>query len=63
VVPKAKKAALTVPKLQKPFSKKALVKNPVKEGVAQVVLIQKVKGEVITQNSRGRQIKLLTRFK
>jgi hypothetical protein len=63
VVPKAKKAAPTVPKLQKPPSKKAPAKKPVKEGVAQVVLVQKVKGEVMTQNSRGRQIKLLTRFK
>jgi hypothetical protein len=34
VVPKAKKASLTVPKLQKPPFKKALAKNPVKEGVA-----------------------------
>jgi hypothetical protein len=63
VVPKAKKAAPTVPKLQKPPSKKAPAKKPVKEGVAQVVLVQKVEGEVVTQNSRGRQIKLPTRFK
>jgi hypothetical protein len=34
VVLKAKKAALTVPKLQKPFFKKALAKNLVKKGIA-----------------------------
>jgi hypothetical protein len=39
VVPKAKKAALTVPKLQKPLFKKALAKKPIKEGVAQVILV------------------------
>jgi hypothetical protein len=52
-----------VPKLQKPPSKKAPAKKPVKEGVAQVVLVQKVEGEMVTQNSRGRQIKLPTQFK
>jgi hypothetical protein len=34
MVLKAKKAALTVPKLQKPPFKKALAKKPVKKGVA-----------------------------
>jgi hypothetical protein len=34
VVLKAKKAALTVPKLQKPSFKKAPAKKPVKKGVA-----------------------------
>jgi hypothetical protein len=34
MVLKAKKAALTVPKLQKPSSKKAPAKKPVKKDVA-----------------------------
>jgi hypothetical protein len=45
VVLKAKKAALTVFKLQKPLSKKASAKKPVKKSITQIVFVQKVKRE------------------
>jgi hypothetical protein len=63
VVSKAKKAASTVSKTQKPLPKTAPAKKSVKKGVAQVVPAEEVVGEAVTANRRGRQIKLPTRFK
>ena len=60
---KAKKAAPTVPKATEPSPKRSPHKRSVQKRVLLANSAGEAKEEVVTQNRRGRQIKLPTRFK
>ena len=63
MVYKAKETGVKVPKAKAPIAlSKTLKKTPAK-ALTKAIIVEEVKEVVIYQNSRGRTIKLLERFK